>query len=294
MEAQPTLTQRKIKSVGCQMNDQGRISLFAAPRPPGPSAASRTYICPPTNVQRATKYNTICQTNDTHCDLSVINYKSIVRVRAELNGSISKWVMISFNPYPQTVITAPEVKVASRAGDLDVSFFGPMRGSDGTSLRDIYGSFKYKLLYWRQSEPSVVTSMDSLQNFETLANLDKWTDYCIRVQAYAPDYNNTGELSQAICEKTTNDGFIPGWKISLAFLIPLCLSPVIIVGLFYLGSRINKVAKYLFVPKYSFPEHLKEYLSQPFYSPPHLTQGPDDGGDPCGTLTLVSEENLEV
>ncbi|XP_018101421.1 interleukin-10 receptor subunit beta isoform X2 [Xenopus laevis] len=247
------------------------------------------------DLQRATNYTKICQTNETQCDFSVITYDSIVRMRAELNSSISEWVTIPFDPYSQTVISAPEVRVASRAGYLDVSFFGPMRESDGMSLKDLYGDFKYKLFYWRQSEPSLVTSMDSIQNFETLADLDKWTNYCIRVQAYAPDFNKTGELSKAICEKTTHDGLIPGWKIALTFIIPLFISAVIIVGMFYLGSTIYKVAKYLCFPKYSFPEHLKEYLSQPFYNPPHLpTQGPDDVGETYGTLTLVSEENQEV
>ncbi|KAE8621593.1 hypothetical protein XENTR_v10004890 [Xenopus tropicalis] len=209
-------------------------------------------------LERRTNYTRICHTNATHCDFSNINYNSIVRVRAERNGGVSKWVTRFFNPYSQTVITAPEVKVASRAGYLDVSFFGPMEEADGRSLTDKYGNLKYKLFYWRQSEPSVVTSMESSQNLETLADLEKWTSYCIRVQAYAPDYNNTGELSEAICEKTTNDGTIPGWQIALSFIVPLCLSAVIVVGMFYLGISIYKAAKYLFFPKYSFPEHLKE------------------------------------
>ncbi|KAG8450239.1 hypothetical protein GDO86_002766 [Hymenochirus boettgeri] len=206
-------------------------------------------------------FTNICYTNATNCDFSAINYKAVLHVRAQLNNNVSDWVTTEFYPYAQTIITAPKVNVFSRAGYLDVSFSGPVT-SDHQPVKDIYGLLNYKVVYWKESDPSDVTEINTEQNFETLNDLSKWTTYCIKVQAYAPEYGNDGQFSKVICETTTEDGIIPVWKIALTFILSSCLSVGVI------------------------------FLREPFYGSPHLPSQPDkDWEGTCETLTFVSEES---
>ncbi|KAM4795618.1 interleukin-10 receptor subunit beta-like [Rhinophrynus dorsalis] len=238
-------------------------------------------------------YNDVCHTDVPYCDFSLLSYNSSVRVRAELNGSTSEWVYLTFDPYSQTVITAPEVKIAARAGNLDISFSGPKQ-EDNRHLKDKYGRFLYRVFYWKESKPQEVSIMNTTKSFEVLDKLEKWTTYCLKVQAYAPDDDNVGEFSPVLCETITDNGIIPGWKIAITFILSMCISTGTTIGLFYLGHVIYKATKYVFFPNYSFPQHLKEYLNKPFYSMPNLpTQSNEDCTESCEKLTFVSEENEE-
>ncbi|MEE6467995.1 hypothetical protein FKM82_008130 [Ascaphus truei] len=242
-------------------------------------------------------YNDMCNnTVLTHCDFSIEgNYGLLLRVRAQLHSGESDWVEIPFDPYVQTIIGPPEVKVTSRAGILDISFSGPIKESDNTPLNQIYGGGRYRVLYWKESTPSAVKTVDSLQNTEILTNLEEWTMYCTQVQLFIPDYNKSGQLSQVICERTTDDGKTLPWVIAVTFMLSMFVVFGIAIGIFYLALTIYKTTRYIFFPAYSLPQHLKEYLNKPFFSTPHFpTQSKEEEGEPCEPLTFVSEEKEDT
>ncbi|XP_053312610.1 interleukin-10 receptor subunit beta [Spea bombifrons] len=241
-----------------------------------------------------TEYRNVCVTNATECDFSLVKYKSLIRVRTKLRNNVSEWVTIRFDPYTQTVISAPRVKVTSRAGKLDVSFSGPTQ-SDGSSLKDVYGAWIYRLVYWKENTPSDVKTIETDQNYKILPDLDKWTMYCLKVQVYAYEYNNPGHFSPMVCEETTDDGKPPWWIIAIAFISSMLVTAAAVTGIFYFIFKTYQAGRHIFYPSYSIPQHLKEYLSNPFHSPPYPpTQPMEESGESCEELTFVTEDSEET
>ncbi|XP_077150051.1 interleukin-10 receptor subunit beta-like [Ranitomeya variabilis] len=245
-------------------------------------------------------YKYICErTHKQQCDSSLITYKSYVRVRTELNSKQSDWVTIHFDPYYQTIIGAPNTTVSSRSGYLDVSFNGPFVNSEehfiGRSIKERYGELTYRVFYWKKSDPAHVLNITTEDNTEILQDLETWTVYCVTVQAYVPQFDKAGEFSPVMCNQTTEDGRIPSWKIALLFLGSMALSAVFFLLLAYTIMKVYEITQYIFFPPYSLPEHLKEYLSKPFYSAPHLPTLPtEECGESCAQLTFISEETHEM
>ncbi|XP_056416177.1 interleukin-10 receptor subunit beta-like [Hyla sarda] len=150
-------------------------------------------------------YKRICITHEQQCHSSVITYRSYVRVKARKYSDESDWVTIHFDPYEETIIGAPDVTVSSRSGHLDVSFKGPLVGAELESLKMKYGELIYRVLYWKESDPAHVLNVSTSQSQDTLRDLEAWTVYCVKVRAYVPEYNKSGEFSPAICKETTNN-----------------------------------------------------------------------------------------
>ncbi|XP_073440696.1 interleukin-10 receptor subunit beta-like [Dendrobates tinctorius] len=250
-------------------------------------------------------YKYICgRTHKQQCDSSIITYKSYVRVRAELISKESDWVTIHFDPYNQTIIGAPKTKVSSRAEYLDVSFDGPFVNTEEyfigqpnivRSIKERYGELIYRVFYWKESDPAHVLYITTEDNTEILHDLETWTIYCVKVQAYVPEYNKAGEFSPVMCQQTTEDDKTPAWKIALLFLGSMVLSAVFCLLLTYTIMKAYEITRYIFFPPYSLPEHLKEYLSKPLYSAPHLPTLPtEECGESCAQLTFISEETHEM
>lgn len=239
-------------------------------------------------------YKTICVTYEEQCNTSVITYKSFVRVKAQLNPNESEWVTIHFDPYIQTIIGAPKLEVSSRSGYLDVSFNGPFVEPDEGSLKEKYGELIYRVSYWKESDPAHVLTVNTTQQMEILHDLETWTMYCVKVQAYVPEFDKAGEFSPLICKETTDDGRTPSWKIAVLFLGSMALSAVLILLLTFFIREAYKTTRYIFFPSYTFPQHLKEFLSKPFYNAPYLPPQPtEECGESCEQLTFVSEEAEE-
>ncbi|XP_073524445.1 interleukin-10 receptor subunit beta-like isoform X2 [Phyllobates terribilis] len=153
-------------------------------------------------------YKNICKrTHKQQCDSSIITYKSYVRVRTELNSKKSDWVTIHFDPDNQTIIGAPKTKVSSRSRYLDISFEGPFVKTDGRPIKERYGELTYRVLYWKESDPAHVLPITTKDNTEILHDLDTWTVYCVKVQAYVPEFDKNGEFSPVMCKQTTEDVF---------------------------------------------------------------------------------------
>ncbi|XP_069616914.1 interleukin-10 receptor subunit beta-like isoform X2 [Ranitomeya imitator] len=155
-------------------------------------------------------YKYICErTHKQQCDSSIITYKSYVRVRTELNSKQSDWVTIHFDPDHQTIIGAPNTTVSSRSGYLDVSFNGPFVNSEeyfiGRSIKERYGELTYRVFYWKESDPAHVLNITTEDNTEILHDLKTWTVYCVKVQAYVPQFHKAGKFSPVMCNQTTED-----------------------------------------------------------------------------------------
>ncbi|XP_040194830.1 interleukin-10 receptor subunit beta-like [Rana temporaria] len=246
-------------------------------------------------MSKQLNYANVCITKDLKCDLSDIKYKFDVRLSAAVGDNKSEWMMIHFDPYNETVIGPPEVLVSSRSGHLDISMSGPFLESDSQNdtIKDAYGELFYRILYWKKEDPSHVLDVSTPQSEKTLTKLETWTNYCLKVQAYMPESEREGQFSPTVCEKTTSNGRIPWWQIAGVFLITMLLTMTTVLGLCYFGF--TAYTRWRSFPSYSIPEHMKEFLSNPFNNTPTLpSQSSEEYGESCEPLTFLSEENEET
>ncbi|NXP21359.1 I10R2 protein, partial [Scytalopus superciliaris] len=197
------------------------------------------------------------------------------------------------------VIGPPEVKVKSESGALHVDFSGPFaeHEQDKWPLRQYYGSWSYRILYWKEgstadlTSASRVTHVDTKHNSEILSQLEPWTVYCIQVQAVIPEWNKTGELSRVLCEQTTHNGVTPVWMI-VTLLIGSMLTVVIVVPVcFFSFFYLYRLTKHVFCPSYIFPQHLKEFLSKPPSAPQSFPPLPQEEHLIYDKLTVISEDS---
>ncbi|NXN99791.1 I10R2 protein, partial [Rhinopomastus cyanomelas] len=189
------------------------------------------------------------------------------------------------------VIGPPDVKVKSESGSLHVDFIGPLAEHDRWPLKQYYGSWNYRILYWKKgSSNTEVTHIDTKHNSEILSQLEPWTIYCIQVQAVIPEWNKTGELSRELCEQTTHNGVTPVWII-VAVLIGSMLAIVVSVPVcFFSFLYLYRFTKHVFCPSYVFPQHLKEFMSKPPSSSQFFSALPQEE-HLCDKLTVISEES---
>ncbi|NXG04408.1 I10R2 protein, partial [Sakesphorus luctuosus] len=197
------------------------------------------------------------------------------------------------------VIGPPEVQVRSESGALHVDFSGPIaeHEQDKWLLKQYYGSWSYRILYWKEGSTAGLTSasrvfhVDTKHNSEVLTQLEPWTVYCVRVQAVIPEWNKTGELSRELCEQTTHNGVTPVWVI-VAVLIGSMLAVVISVPLcFFSFFHLYRLTKHVFCPSYIFPQHLKEFLSKPPSAPQSFSPLPQEEHLIYDKLTVISEDS---
>ncbi|NXW09332.1 I10R2 protein, partial [Fregetta grallaria] len=156
------------------------------------------------------------------------------------------------------VIGPPDVKVKSESGSLHVDFIGPFAEHDKWPLKQYYGSWNYRILYWKKGSDTEVTHIDTKHHSEILSQLEPWTIYCIQVQAVIPEWNKTGELSGELCEQTTHNGVTPVWimvtVLTGSMLVVVISVPVCFFSFWYL----YRLTKHVLCPSYIFPQHLKE------------------------------------
>ncbi|KAM6382629.1 interleukin-10 receptor subunit beta isoform 3-T3 [Alca torda] len=231
----------------------------------------------------------------TECDVSFLSAYGdyILQVRAESENNHSDWESVPFKPMHDTVIGPPDVKVKSDSGSLHVDFIGPSaeHEHDKWPLKQYYGSWNYRILYWKKDSNKEVTHIDSKHNSEVLSQLEPWTIYCIQVQALIPEWNKTGKLSEALCEQTTHNGVTPVW-LMVTILIGSMLVVVISVPVcFFSFLYLYRLTKHVFCPSYIFPQHLKEFLSKPPSGLPLFSPLPQEELLLYDKLTVVSEES---
>ncbi|XP_013048351.1 interleukin-10 receptor subunit beta [Anser cygnoides] len=231
----------------------------------------------------------------TECDISSLSVYGdyVLRVRAESEDKHSNWAVIKFKPMDDTIIGPPDVKVKSESGSLHVDFTGPVaeREHDRWSLRQYYGSWHYRLLYWKKGSNTEVIHIDTKHNSEILSQLEPWTVYCIQVQAVIPEWNKTGELSQELCEQTTHNGVTPVWIIVTLLLGSMLAFIILVPVCFFCLLYLYRFTKHVFCPSYVFPQHLKEFLSKPPSGSQFFSPLPQEEHHFYDKLTVISEES---
>ncbi|NWZ93570.1 I10R2 protein, partial [Nesospiza acunhae] len=195
-------------------------------------------------------------------------------------------------------IGAPEVRLRSEQGALHVDLSGPFAelGQDRWPLRLYYGSWSYRIRYWRKgstdtdpASASRAAQVDTRHSSEILAQLEPWAVYCVQVQALIPEWNKTGQLSRELCEQTTHNGVTPVWIIVTVLVGSMLVVGTAVTVCFFSSFYLYRLIKHVFCPSYIFPEHLKEFLSKPPGAPqPFL---PREELLVCEKLTVISEQS---
>ncbi|NWS91705.1 I10R2 protein, partial [Toxostoma redivivum] len=199
-------------------------------------------------------------------------------------------------------IGPPEVRLKSEAGALHVDFWGPWAEGrqDRWPLKQYYGSWKYRILCWRQGSTHTqlsaaqVAQVDTPHSSEILAQLEPWTVYCVQVQAVIPDLNKTGQLSRELCEQTTHNGVTPVWVIVTVLVGSMLVVLTAVTLCFFCTFYLYRLTKHVFYPSYIFPQHLKEFLSKPPSAPQLFSPLPQEELLVCDRLTVISQESQSL
>ncbi|NWT06815.1 I10R2 protein, partial [Mionectes macconnelli] len=197
------------------------------------------------------------------------------------------------------VIGPPEVRVKSESGALHVDFSGPFaeQKQEKWHLRQFYGSWSYRILYWKKGSAtdlisaSRVSHVDTEHSSEILSQLEPWTCYCVRVQAVIPEWNKTGQLSRELCEKTTHNGVTPVWIVVTVLIGSMLAVVVAVLVCFFSFFYLIRLTKYVFCPSYIFPQHLKEFLSKPPAASQPFSPHPQEEHLICDKLTVIPEDS---
>ncbi|NWS01819.1 I10R2 protein, partial [Motacilla alba] len=198
-------------------------------------------------------------------------------------------------------IGAPELRLRSDSGALHVDVSGPFaeHEQDRWPLRLYYGSWSYRILYWRKgsrdtdpASASRAAQVDTRHSSEILAQLEPWTVYCVRAQALIPEWNKTGQLSRELCERTTHNGVTPVWIIVTVLVGSMLVVGTAVTVCFFSSFYLYRLIKHVFCPSYVFPQHLKEFLSRPPSAPQPLP--PREELLVCDELTVVPEHSQSL
>ncbi|XP_006259499.3 interleukin-10 receptor subunit beta isoform X1 [Alligator mississippiensis] len=241
-------------------------------------------------------FENLCTSIDTtECDISFLSIYGnfTVRVMAESENELLGLADIIFNPMEDTIIGPPAVKVRSESGYLTVDFTGPAseNSRENWTVQQYYGSSFYRVQYWKKGSAQKVITVNSSHNSASLLDLDPWTVYCLQVQAVVPEWNKVGEFSQVLCEKTTENGITPVWMVVAVLLISMLVVLVSVPACFFSFLCIYRQTRYIFYPSYSFPQHLKEFLSKPSYSSQFCAPQSPEEDHSYDKLTVISEES---
>ncbi|XP_078088923.1 interleukin-10 receptor subunit beta-like [Mustelus asterias] len=200
-----------------------------------------------------------------------------LRVRTERGGATSHWVeAVSFSPYKDTVIGPPAVRVSSQAGELHVTIADPI-AQDGHSMRYSYTDLAYHVFYWIKNEEGTLKMRNKSATASTvLLNLQPWTNYCLKVQAYSLESSKQGLFSPVICEHITANSKTRAIAAAQVLFITLIAVLVVTLGCFFFVKYARRAIKYLMYPSYSLPVHIQEYLTEPIQQPLFETLNKED------------------
>ncbi|XP_059822014.1 interferon alpha/beta receptor 1-like [Hypanus sabinus] len=239
----------------------------------------------------------------TECDLSnelAFGAGYYLRVRAEYKDETSDWTSaIEFEPSHDTVIGAPlAVIVKPRLDMLDVHISEPVNENNNKSMHEYFLDLGYNVSYWEDTEERKIESTYIQQKTITLTNLKPWTTYCLEVKPFMN--NRSTQSSSVTCETTKDDGRVADWKIVVVFLASLCVVFLVIVGIFYASLHGYRIIRYIFFPSYKLPEHIKQFLKEPWlnspFLPPQTNNLPEEPFDKLIFLSNVQEclDNTDI
>ncbi|XP_029400423.1 interleukin-10 receptor subunit beta isoform X4 [Mus pahari] len=213
-------------------------------------------------------------TASTQCDFSILSKYGdhTVRVRAESADEHSEWVNVTFCPVEDT----PQIE----------------NEPETWTLKNIYDSWAYRVQYWKNGTNEKFQVMSPYDS-EVLRDLEPWTTYCIQVQGFLLDQNRTGEWSEPICERTSNDAeTTPSWIMAIILIVSVLVVFLFLLGCFGILWFIYKKTKCTFRSGTSFPQHLKEFLGHPHHSTFLLFSfPPPEEAEVFDKLSIITEES---
>ncbi|XP_043929015.1 interleukin-10 receptor subunit beta-like [Protopterus annectens] len=215
----------------------------------------------------------------------------ILRVRAEHAGEKSEWTSTPpFYALQNTTFAPPAgLTVISSSGILAISV-----GTDEhNDLLGYFSSLVYQITYWENSSHPEVKEAIAEYTYHELSDLKFWTTYCLQVRILIRDSNKMGQPSDIICKMTTDDGKTSALMIIVILFISIAVVSFLTITVFFSGFYIYKTTRFVFFPKYTFPEHLKEYLNGPVSTAASCltTQVSNNTDDHCDKLSIISGES---
>ncbi|KAB5576725.1 hypothetical protein PHYPO_G00201730 [Pangasianodon hypophthalmus] len=206
-------------------------------------------------------FNLVCQNvSSLSCNFTkdVTPYGTyIFRVKTELNGKSSVWIEIECQPLEKiTVIGAPDVRLQSRRGTMEVDITEPVLRK--SNLKDVYGNIFYRIRYWTEGTPEKEELVE--QSRVMLMNLLPEMRYCVEV-VIVLDHKKNSLPSNITCEMNTASDEVESWLIAVVLLVSflVTLISVLLISLAvwsgYRGIRFLH-------PRAKLPEHFKQYLSE--------------------------------
>ncbi|XP_069744894.1 interleukin-10 receptor subunit beta-like isoform X2 [Narcine bancroftii] len=234
----------------------------------------------------------------TECDLSntlAIMVSYYLRVRAEYKGKTSEWAnVVQFEPFDETEIGPPlSVIVKPRLNMLDIKITEPVNENVNISMREYFPDLAYEVSYWEDAEEKKIESTYIQQKMVALANLKPWTTYCLKVKPFLE--NRKTHPSSVICETTKDDGRVAEWKIIIIFLASFFVVSLVTLGIFCLSLHGYRIIKYIFFPSFNLPEHIKEYLKEPWLNSAFLpTQTKNLPEESFDKLSIISDVDRDT
>ncbi|XP_053184903.1 interleukin-10 receptor subunit beta [Scomber japonicus] len=244
----------------------------------------------------AKSWITVCE-NTAHmsCDLTTVGMEYLgmymIRVRANVNGNHSDWVMIPFGPDKDAALGPPtKVDLATSGSGLDVYITDPLT-STNSSMRDHIDNLSFHILYWERTEDTQALRtllLPTNTNVVTLPDLKAWTWYCVSVRSHYHFYNKNSSFTSPQCLQT--EGPVPWWIIFLSFLGSLVMFFLLVLLSLYVFIRCFKTVKSTFFPSSQLPKHFQEYFcDSPGSDIPRLLTPDSEGELLCHKVSICPE-----
>ncbi|XP_029979920.1 interleukin-10 receptor subunit beta-like [Sphaeramia orbicularis] len=205
-------------------------------------------------------------------------------VRAVSGSRSSNWVYSNnLTMDEHTIIGPPAVSLVSSGVDIEVSITDPVFSI--SELRRVYSTITYSIIYWKEGQKEQAKNISKIQqNRVSLSGLDPTTKYCVQVRVDVdPGRNRSpGQLSDPVCESTTNEGAAPWVEGVVVFVTMAATVAMVVLGVVY-----HKRIKHFFCPKDRLPAHFIEKLLAHPNIPIQISDPPKET---CNQLTMITDE----
>ncbi|TSM60583.1 Interferon alpha/beta receptor 2 [Bagarius yarrelli] len=210
------------------------------------------------------QYAPVCKTvSSLSCDFTqdLTPYGTYtLRVRTELDGNSSAWVELECKPLETiTVIGAPDVRLQSRAGKLEVDITEPVLRK--SSLKDVYTNVLYRIRYWTEGQKTEIKEKMVDQSRVMLTDLLSETRYCVKVELVMLYTETTSLPSNITCKMNTASDEVASWLIAVVLLVSFLVT-LISALLIYLAVWGGYRGIRFLHPQAKIPEHFKQYLTE--------------------------------
>ncbi|XP_030058019.1 interferon alpha/beta receptor 1 [Microcaecilia unicolor] len=239
----------------------------------------------------------------TECDLSsnpeiVFEGMYEFRVRAINGKEESTWSKeIAFTPSRDTEIGPPskvEVKLIDGSIHLEISH----PEEDGNqSMKDFLGftDLSYRVFTWKNSTNAWEKRFEEERTQFTIPKLelDPETLYCLKVQAFLPTANKSGNFSPTECIKTGAGELSAGLAAAAAFF-SIVITFLLLAGICYGVHCLYRRIKYVFFPSCKLPSNIEECFHEVSLKNSFIAYAAEPTENCSITLNIVTENTDET